>query len=162
VAPTACGSNADCPRGDICLAAICNPGNGTSGSCDGEVVGIVPGTYYGTTIGAGDSMSPSACAAGTMGEEVIYRLMNRHADERVFCVDTLGSDFDTILYAHPGSDARQDCPNPNGETCNDDVAGTTASAIELVMMDRGTQFLVVDGLNVSGNFQLNIYVGPCD
>ena len=162
VAPVACESNADCQQSDVCLGGICNPGLVTAGACDGEITGIVPGTYYGTTTGAQDTMSPSACAAGTRGEEVIYRLMNRHREERVFCVDTLGSDFDTILYAHPGADAQRDCPSPNGETCNDDVGRNRASAIELVMPRTGTQFLVVDGFNASGNFQLNVYVGACE
>ena len=69
----------------------------------------------------------------------------------IYVFDTLGSDYDTLIYATVGS-----CSG-NELDCNDDAPGSVSSVMT-VQAERGAQIvLTIDGFdNNSGNFRLQI------
>ena len=72
------------------------------------------------------------------------------------CVDTAGSDIDTVLYVRTGL-----CDGQRNEIgCNDDFVGVQSRLT--FMANADTQyFVIVDSYNASGEFLLNVTKGPC-
>jgi hypothetical protein len=117
--------------------------------CEGEgLASQVPVSVQGSNVGATDDHAAPCAAEG--GRDVVYLWTAPAAG--FYRIDTLASDYDTVLYAFAGG-----C---DGEllACNDDVSGTFQSAI-VVQLDRGeTIAIVVDGFSAedTGNYVLSI------
>lgn len=70
-----------------------------------------------------------------------------------YIVDTVGSTFDTVLYAYG-----PDCQPPE-LTCNDDAGGTLASSIGLSMVAGETVVIVLDSFGETGSWALHVREG---
>jgi hypothetical protein len=121
---------------------------GISG-CEGEgLPSEVPVQVQGSNVGAGDDHEAPCGWEG--GQDVVY-LWTAPATG-YYSIDTLGSDFDTVLYAYAG-----DC---DGDvlTCNDDADGTLQSRIQLSLERGETIAIVVDAYSSedTGNYVLSI------
>ena len=108
----------------------------------------------GTTLG-GSAAHTGSCAGD--GTETVFALDPALG---VVCVDTVGTNFDTVLYARTG------CGDEATETtCNDDAldgALATASEITVPAAD-GPRYVFVDAFRVGpgADFVLNVTAGPC-
>jgi hypothetical protein len=107
----------------------------------------------------GDLLPQAGLFAGTCGgggNEVVLAYRPDRAGDLL--IDTLGSEFDSVLYA------MSDCTNPESELgCNDDAdpsAGVYQSALSLVATPDVPIFIFVDTFNeqVGGLFTLNVAV----
>ncbi len=136
-------------------------GSGDGGSGDGgsviicEDLGVSTGDAVatGNTSGMGDDFDASECA-DEGGEDVA--LSWTAPTGGCWQIDTIGSDFDTVLLVLEGS-----CGGLVLD-CDDDAGGDGASLVELEL-GRGDELtLVVDGRTAAdaGDYQLNIV--ECD
>ncbi len=104
-----------------------------------------------TTVGAGNDLM-GGCG-GNLGETAEDAAFYWTApSEGIFTFDTLGSDFDTTMYALADS-----CSGVS-LACNDDAQGSSQSEIELYLTQGQVIVLVVDGYSSqnAGTFLLNI------
>ena len=85
---------------------------------------------------------------GVQSAEITFAFTAPVTDTYVF--DTIGSSFDTILYAY-----RPTCEPPE-LACNDDVDGTLASSITLSLQAGETVVVVLDGFGESGTYSLQV------
>ncbi len=110
-----------------------------------------PAVATGTTEGAPNAFVPS-CASDGAGERVFLWTAPSAGE---FSFDTVGSDYDTALYALEGTCAGIEL------ACNDDAVGTR-SRIVLSLVAGQTISIVVDGFSTNqGNFVLNIAQTAC-
>ena len=133
--------------GSLACAGTCDAFD-ISSCCVGEDIGESVGAAVasGTNVGGGDD-SVGVCD-GSAGEDVIY-LWTAPATQ-TFTLDTLGSDYDTVLYVV------DDCGG-NELACNDEAFSTSQSSVELDAVAGTTYVVVVDGWDgASGNHVLNI------
>ena len=117
-------------------------------SCvDVDLGSEVPLAIGDTTDGLANEMTGSC---GGDGAPELTFLWTAPADG-IYVFDTVGSDFDTLIYATVGS-----CSGDELD-CNDDAPGTVSSVMT-IQAERGAQIvLTVDGFgNSSGNFRLQI------
>lgn len=118
---------------------------------DADIGNTVPHTENGTTDKTGDDFTPSKdCSAGN-NEEIVLQWTAPEAG--IYEMDTVGSDFDTILYVH------EDCDSMTELACDDDIttAGMNFQSRFGVELEAGqTVLIVVDGFESTGNFVLNI------
>ena len=122
-------------------------------ACEEGAVTVIEtwGTYRGTTEGATDELHGS-CGGQSAGE-IIYRFAP--PSDGAFCVDTLGSTYDTLLHV------RKTCNDPMSERyCNDDY-GRTQAAISVEGQALVPYFLIVDGYRGEGDFEIMISEGAC-
>ncbi len=120
----------------------------TSGCCAGTDIGSAVGfaVAVGTNLGAGDDQQTTC--TGTAGEDVL--LFWTAPATQTFNIDTLGSDFDTVVAV------LDDCGGME-IGCNDQAFGTNQSSMILDATAGTTYAIVVDGWNsATGNFILNI------
>jgi hypothetical protein len=110
---------------------------------------------YGTTVGAGANSRGQCGGANAGSEEVVYSFAPAIRAPTTFCVDTSGSNFDTVLYVNQG-----ECGAAENLACNDD-AGGLQSQVEIQAVPRTSYFIFVDGFSRAGNYQLNIARGAC-
>ena len=90
--------------------------------------------------------------------EAVHRLAV--TEDTTVCIDTVGSTYDTVLYAREGQ-----CDAPGAElTCNDDnpIPDDVTSQIQLDLVADTLYFIFVDGFfGGAGDYTLNIAAGPC-
>jgi hypothetical protein len=109
------------------------------------------GQVRGTTVNAPQALNGEC--AGRGAEKVFSFTVDA---ETPVCLDTDGSDFDTVLYVR--ADA---CVDAEAEVaCNDDRLGIQ-SQVAMMAAPGVTYYVVVDGYNVSGEFVLNMAEGNC-
>jgi hypothetical protein len=122
------------------------------------------GTFMGdTSLGGNDSNPDASCFPDGMIPDSLeispdraYRWVAPRAGTFVF--DTVGTDYDTVLYV------RSSCTE-SFVACNDDIdtmAGNTASRVEVTATMAGQEFIVVvDGFSAasSGPFTVNVTMG---
>lgn len=122
--------------------------------CASSTTAPLNGTLSGTTIGGTRKHTPDRNCAKSNGAERAFKLSVSSRLSRLV-VDTLGSEFDTVLSIYRG------CPLTGTLlSCNDDTlnANSLTSEIELAIVEPGEYFIVVDGFaDAQGNFSLNIY-----
>ncbi len=129
--------DADCAADPICAA-----------SCPDDVLSnVLPATDGGTTAGALDENSPTCVGYSTAGDQS-WEFTAPAAGTYTF--DTVGSTYDTVLYALDGCAGAE-------LACNDDIApGNLRSEITLNLAAGQTVILIVDGYGVgSGAYTLN-------
>lgn len=146
----ACGGGLDCPTGMSCFAEfVCvwapGLGPGDFGCVDENLGGALGNVATGSTVGQGNDFDPTC--VGSNAPDVQYVWTALVAGTYTF--DTVGSGFDTVLYA------LEDCVGPE-LACNDDTVMTQSQIV--VDLEAGQSVLiVVDGWNnSSGNFVLNV------
>lgn len=146
----ACGGGLDCPTGMSCFAEfVCvwapGLGPGDFGCVDENLGGALGNVATGSTPGQGNDFDPSC--VGSNAPDVQYVWTALVAGTYTF--DTIGSGFDTVLYA------LEDCVGPE-LACNDDTV-MTQSQIVVDLAAGQSVLIVVDGWNnASGNFVLNV------
>jgi hypothetical protein len=122
-------------------------------ACAGIPDVIDPGdSVNGTTVG--EDTAGGSCSTPT-GPEAIYQLQIPGGG--AVCLDTNGSDFDTILYV------RTDCGDGATEVgCDDDGGEAVRSQLALMAEGGVTYFIFVDGyLEQSGDYTLTATAGAC-
>lgn len=112
----------------------------------------IPSTVSGSTEFASDSRNAAVGGCESQGPEVVYEFTL--ATERRVGFNTLGSDFDTVLYLVEG-----ECGAESVLACNDDAEGLTSALadFEETPLPAGDYRLYVDGSLESGNFVLNSF-----
>jgi hypothetical protein len=106
----------------------------------------------GSTVGAGSSLTSTICATMSTAPEVIFRWTAPSSG--TFTFTTVGSTYDTVLYARRGACAGLDVG------CDDDSGGAQSSLFSLALSVGDVLFLVVDGFGTeAGNYVLNIRSG---
>ena len=121
-----------------------------AGTCESPTE-LPLGLTLGTTRDAPQEMHGEC---GGHGGERVYRLAVGH--EMAVCLDTFGSEIDTVLYVHEGR-----CGAAADEIlCNDDAEGLQ-SRLTLVADADTEYFVVVDSFGDGGDFTLEVTEGPC-
>lgn len=117
----------------------------------GEAVG--PAVVTGSTAGAEDSFTPHCSYNSTAGNRAYRWIAPLTA---VFSIDTLGSDFDTVLYV-----LNSRCEG-RPVACNDEVRpGKKVSEVRISAEKDERFVIVVDGYrDAEGDFVLNILEEP--
>ncbi len=119
--------------------------------CAADMITAVPVRMTATTVGARDSFGQT-CAAGPGGRDVTFMFTAPEAG--FYEIDTLGSDFDTVLSV------RTDCTGATVVECNDDIQRgmETRSKVSVELAACETVLIIVDGYNADemGNVVLNI------
>ena len=177
IPPPACGdlldndgdALIDFPNDDGCQSAS---DDDEAGICDGD-----PLTLDAEGRGAGETSSQGGSQVGTCGfgsaSEVVYRLDLPHPVN--LTADTVGSTFNTVLYARTECGALTQCAEDDEEctpistelACSQDAAGAVTSAVSLSEVS-GPLYLFVDGFGAqSGTYQLQVNAeylagGSCD
>jgi len=163
--PPPCNEDAECGEGRICEGLRCIDGRRPPPSCRFENIVDLPldgGPFEGSTVGA-PVENEATCAETGDAPEVTHRLVSDR--NRTLCVNTDGSDFDTVVYL------RTDCGDDATESvCADDIAVGENSASKLTINVRAgfEYFLIVDGQGgadgaapAEGNYVIDIDDGPC-
>jgi len=120
------------------------------GTCDTPMA-LSLGLTQGTTRDAPDEMYGEC---GGQGAERVYRLTVERETE--LCIDTFGSDLDTVLYVH-----RDICGAARNEmVCNDDFHGLQ-SQVGFTAEPETDYFVIVDSFGEVGNFAIDVRRGPC-
>jgi hypothetical protein len=144
-----CTVIADCAAGEMCLAGEC-----VADTCppDLQVIEVAGDhTYPGSSVGAPDLFDSSCVVPGA--PEVAFTFVAPAA--MTVCIDTVGSNYDTILDVEPESCGAQRA------VCNDDLpGGVLQSSVRLDLL-AGVRYNVrVEGFQgASGDYVL--HVGPC-
>ncbi|MCA9415067.1 MAG: hypothetical protein KC917_02310 [Candidatus Omnitrophica bacterium] len=110
----------------------------------------IPSTVTGSTEFAADDGNVNESGCGSVGPEVVYTFTLETPRRVTF--DTIGSEFDTVLYLKEGA-----CGSDTVVACNDDAIAfaSVIDDFEDSPLPAGTYNLYVDGNNESGNFVLN-------
>ncbi len=111
-----------------------------------ELTGVFASVLTGAT--AGESASAGSCGGDTAPEHSFTYTAPRAG---TYTIDTIGSEFDTVLYLRDGLGAEL--------ACNDDATpdGAPQSRVKLFLQAEQTVEIVVDGKeSQSGNFTLRI------
>lgn len=146
-----CTGGLDCPTGMVCFAEfVCvwapelGPGDF---SCIDQNLGGALGNAValGNTVGQGNDFTPGCVMSNAPDVQLVWTA----PADGTYTFDTIGSSFDTVLYA------REDCVGPQ-LACNDDTF-MTQSQIMLDLVAGQSVLLVMDGWNMSsGDYVLNI------
>ncbi|MBC7772597.1 MAG: hypothetical protein H7210_08905 [Pyrinomonadaceae bacterium] len=141
--------NAGVERAGAALVFNLNPDGGSDMAAFAPVIG--PGTYFGCTSIATNDGSTS-CTGSNASRDVWYRFDAPCSGQ--FTIDTIGSDFDTILSIHIGSSGTA----ANTIECNDNRSiGLTTSRVTMNMLSLGTYLIRVSGSGpAAGAYTLNI------
>ena len=149
-----CREDADCLLGLECVGDVCVEGPmppDERGTC-AEPIPVAVGNAAGTTVGQADAHQGSCSSAG--GDRVH---LFRPAGPGPICADTVGSGYDTALHVRAG-----DCDDLEAEVaCNDDAVGLR-SRVEFNAVEGTAYYIIVDGYNGEGAYQLNIQQGACE
>lgn len=121
------------------------------GTCpDGDVGPIVPVTQMSSTVD-GDNTTFGSCGGTTANDD---QWIFTAPQAGIYTVDTLGSNFDTVLYALDGCGGTE-------IICNDD-AGDMTSRINVTLTAGQEVVFVVDGAELeSGDYNLNVELDAC-
>ncbi len=114
-------------------------------TCTTPVVISANGRYTGTTAGRVDNYNGTCGLGGSA--DVVYSLVARTTG--TLTIDTIGSGFDTVLYASTTCGT--------STICDDDGGGSLTSRISLPVVAGSTYYIIVDGYNgASGAYVLNV------
>ncbi len=121
------------------------------GGCpDGDAGNVAPVTQSGSTVD-GDNTTFATCG-GTTGNDDQWTFTAPEAG--IYTIDTLGSNFDTVLYALDGCGGTELACNDNSVDMTSRINVSLAAGQEVV--------LVVDGAGLdSGDYDLNIDFDQC-
>ena len=162
----------DCPDGPNC--PVCSNGidddedenidypddNGCSSASDSSeqdcedekdpVLQVKEGKTTSTTVDAGND-SMGTCGGGSEADRL--HVLKVESELESLRIDTVGSDLDTLIYVR----GPNKCDGDELE-CNDDGpdAPDNNSIIELGETSPGTYFIIVDGYNGEGEYELNV------
>ena len=131
-----------------------------------NAIGIVQGSTAADQADAQVYNYARGTCGGRDGFEHVYRFAPNLADGEVqqFCLTTLGSDIDTVLYTRTG-------PCNDGATelgCNDDNRGVNGeagtSALTLRAAAGESYYIFVDGWSDAdrGDYNLELRLGSCE
>jgi hypothetical protein len=136
----------DCFDPDCTLEPACDP------ACPEHILQEVPGELLGSTVGLTDDSTPPC--GYSLGASDVSVAFTAPADGS-YVFDTVGSTYDTMLYARDG------CGGPS-LGCNDDYYGLQ-SRLVVELAAGQTALLVVDGYNQSsGDYVLHVWAeGAC-
>jgi len=162
-----CLGDVACPTLEICDDSSDNDGDGLIDCDDPECIATAGcaiaaqtcgdpnvsdgyGSFFGLTDTLSDNYDPT-CARSS-APEAVWRF-NPPATGTV-CINTIGSAFDTVLYARTTCGGRE-------IDCNDDTLGQQ-SEIELDVTAGTPVYLFIDGFeNSTGDYRLTIAEGAC-
>lgn len=141
--------------GSVHLEMTCDacPANNPFGAA--ARLASTPASRSQTTVGATtEPAEPNPC--GPMGATVWHRWHAPGSGTAV--VDTLNSDFDTVLAVHTGTGLASLAP----VGCNDDVAGTSQSQVVFPAQAGVTYWIQAGGrLGATGRLQLSLQCPDC-
>lgn len=108
--------------------------------------GVGMAIFSGSTVGAPNAVT-GACGGSSAADAVhVWNAPSAGS----FTFDTVGSDFDTVLYLRDGSCAGTELG------CNDDTSGTE-SEVTVTVTSGQVLYVVVDGFSdYSGNYVVNV------
>lgn len=122
------------------------------GTCpDDDIGSVVPQTINGDTT-ISDNTLFGSCGGGLASDDA---LTFTAPEPGIYTFDTIGSDYDTVLYV------RDDC---GGEElgCNDNITGgMTESQVNVTLEQDESVVVVVDGNSEDGNYVLNVSLDVC-
>ncbi|MBL4689252.1 MAG: hypothetical protein JKY37_31960 [Nannocystaceae bacterium] len=123
-----------------------------AGTCpDGDIGNTVPQTTMGDTTMSDNTLFGS-CGGNLAGDESLTFVA---PEAGIYTSDTLGSDYDTVLYV------REDCSGAE-LGCNDDISGAeSASQVNVTLEQDQSVVVVVDGNSEDGNYNLNVTLDEC-
>ncbi|MCR9162191.1 MAG: MopE-related protein [Nannocystaceae bacterium] len=130
----------------------------TQNTCDTAEFIPGTGTYTGETFGNTNNHEGS-CGGGA-GEAIFFFVLDEPS--RVI-LDSIGSDFDTVLYVRRGA-----CASGAQVGCDDDSGGSFFSArLDFTLLYPGTYYVFLDGYTIDpfggpneGNYVLNVEIIP--
>lgn len=132
----------------------CNGAGGTSESfCTGETdlavsTAITTKTLTGNSMGKADDWDTASCSS-TVGPDVAYALQ-LPVPVQSLQVDTIGSQFDTVLTVRDLTCATQ-------LACDDQSGGSSTSKITMTNVSPGSYAIIIDGwFGSSGAYTLNV------
>ena len=108
----------------------------------------IPVSLTGSTERATDDFEPS-CSDGDDNDVVVQFTA---PSDGIYELNTLGSDFDTVLSVRDGCDGEE-------LACDDDISstgGVLVSRLGLQLDEGETVLAIVDGFNMAGEFELSI------
>mgnify|MGYP002381847139 CR=1 FL=1 len=151
------GRDNDCDGATDCADTLCATVQGCAppppnDTCRAPQVLTIPSSVSGITVGANNDFTPNTsiagCAGGAGGDMVFTFTLTAPA---TVDIDTVGSDFDTVLYVR-----RADCLAGAQVACNDDTGGLTSSVS--FGASAGTYYVFLDGFGPDsrGNYTLSI------
>ena len=110
----------------------------------------------GTTVGEGDDATGS-CGDSPSGADLAFTW--RAPSTGTWAFHTFGSDFDTVIHLHMGSD----CSTATETACNDDYR-SLQSRVDADLMAGDMITIVVEGYGATdeGNYVLGIEAAPVD
>lgn len=152
-----CDMRVDCDDPDCAMNPLC------VAPCPDADLGsrVGPSVAMGTTTGRPNSLT-ATCGGMANSPDIAYSW--RAPSSGRFVIDTIGSDYDTVLYVKNAS-----CTGPE-LACNDDTSGLgLRSRVTIDVMAGQSVVIVVDGFGggSSGSYVLNITAvmpeaGNCD
>jgi hypothetical protein len=123
---------------------------GPGGACPLSFDGSMSGTLLSGSTIDGPNNQTGSCGGGS-APDVVLRWVAPTAG--LWTIDTLGSDFDTVLYVRSASCTGEEVG------CNDDASGTT-SAVTLEAAPGQVFFIIVDGFSSNaGSFVVRATAG---
>jgi len=135
--------------------------DGATDPCDSvsDISANLDGTpVTGATLNSSDTMAGS-CTDGIGGSETVYAITPDQDGLISASTDSGLTDFDTVLYV------LSECGNTGTElACNDDIdaqGGNYSSYLEWDATAGTTYYLVVDGYDSAGGFELTIQLAIC-
>ncbi|MEM6291226.1 MAG: PPC domain-containing protein [Myxococcota bacterium] len=145
----------DCDDPQCAAVPICQQSQNT---CDTAQLIPGTGTYTGDTTG--NSNNHEGTCGGGAGEAIFSFVLDEPS--RVI-LDSIGSDFDTVLYVRAGS-----CEAGAQVGCDDDSGGVFFSAaLDFTLLLPGTYYIFLDGFTIDpfggpneGNYVLNVQIIP--
>jgi len=109
------------------------------------------GSLTGSTSGPNDALMGSCANPDNSAPEVVFAITAPEDGPIIASTANAGTDFDTILYV------LGDCSDSSSEiACDDDGGGQGPSLLSFDAVAGTEYFIVVDGYDGSGNFDLTI------
>ena len=108
---------------------------------------------------AGDNSAAGNNHEGSCGGEGVDEVYAfRVTGDTPVCLNTVGSDVDTVLYVRTN-----DCAEGAEVACNDDFGDLLASQVQVDAVVDTTYFVYVDTFDEEevGPYNLNLSIGPC-
>jgi hypothetical protein len=143
---------ADCEDEDCAQSPRCLP----RGVCEEPLV-VSDFINSGDTADTNHNHHTASCGAQTSGNDDVWQIIAPL--NATLCVDTVGSDFDTVLSVRESG-----CAEGREIACNDDRSpGERGSQVEFEVLAGNPYFVIVDGRGPldQGDYQLNLRLGPC-
>jgi cysteine-rich repeat protein len=112
----------------------------------------------GATTGSSGDVLTGSCGEGSPGApEAVFAVTPNDSGLMIASTDNGLTDFDTVLYVLGA------CDDPTSElACNDDVAqGVTTSEVVWQATAGTTYYIVVDGYEAAGGFELTVEIAVC-